>query len=166
VLSPEKDVSRKDAKAQRRRGEKKTSEAKRHVWPQTANSCPVCPAWEQAATLQRRLDGTGAQSHAPLERRDDTVTLAWEREESGYYLLGQKMQTSRITSKGQVTIPAEMRKRLGLEPGDQVGFILDDDGIRVVPREHRIEAAFGLCKAKVSVTDEDMERVIRKRGDK
>jgi AbrB family looped-hinge helix DNA binding protein len=76
------------------------------------------------------------------------------------------MQTSTITSKGQVTIPAAMRKRLGLEPGDQVGFILDDDGIRVVPREHRIEAAFGLCKAKVSVTDEDMERVIRERAGK
>jgi hypothetical protein len=53
-----------------------------------------------------------------------------------------------------------------LEPGDQVGFIIDDDGIRVVPREHRIEAAFGLCKAKVSVTDEDMERVIRERAGK
>jgi len=76
------------------------------------------------------------------------------------------MQTSRITSKGQVTIPAELRKKLGLEPGDQVGFVLDTEGLRVVPREHRIEAAFGLCQAKVSVTDEDMERVIRERAGK
>lgn len=76
------------------------------------------------------------------------------------------MQTSTITSKGQVTIPAEMRKRLGLKPGDQVGFIVDEDGIRVVRREHRIEAAFGICKADVSVTDEDMERVIRERAGK
>jgi len=85
---------------------------------------------------------------------------------SWYYLLGKKMQTSTITSKGQVTIPAEMRKRLGLKAGDQVGFIIDDEGIRVVPREHRIEAAFGLCKAKVSVSDQDMERVIRERAGK
>lgn len=76
------------------------------------------------------------------------------------------MQTSRITSKGQVTIPADLRKKLGLEPGDQVGFVLDTEGLRVVPREHRIEAAFGLCQAKVSVTDEDMERVIRERAGK
>ncbi|NCA88743.1 MAG: AbrB/MazE/SpoVT family DNA-binding domain-containing protein [Gammaproteobacteria bacterium] len=76
------------------------------------------------------------------------------------------MQTSTITSKGQVTIPAEMRKQLGLEPGDQVGFIIDAEGIRVVMREHRIEAAFGLCQSKVSVTDEDMERVIRERAGK
>jgi bifunctional DNA-binding transcriptional regulator/antitoxin component of YhaV-PrlF toxin-antitoxin module len=59
-----------------------------------------------------------------------------------------------------------MRKRLGLKSGDQVGFIIDDEGIRVVPREHRIEAAFGLCKAEVAVTDEDMERVIRERAGK
>lgn len=76
------------------------------------------------------------------------------------------MHTSTITSKGQVTIPAEMRKRLGLKAGDQVGFISDDEGIRVVPREHRIEAAFGLCKAKVSVSDQDMERVLRARAGK
>jgi AbrB family looped-hinge helix DNA binding protein len=76
------------------------------------------------------------------------------------------MQTSTLTSKGQVTIPAEIRKKLGLEPGDQVGFILDTEGLRVVPREHRIEAAFGLCQAKVSVTDEDMEHVIRERAGK
>jgi AbrB family looped-hinge helix DNA binding protein len=76
------------------------------------------------------------------------------------------MQTSTLTSKGQVTIPAELRKKLGLEPGDQVGFVLDTEGLRVVPREHRIEAAFGLCQAKVSVTDEDMERVIRERAGK
>lgn len=44
------------------------------------------------------------------------------------------MQTSSITSKGQVTIPAELRKRRGLAPGDQVGFIIDAEGLRVVPR--------------------------------
>jgi AbrB family looped-hinge helix DNA binding protein len=76
------------------------------------------------------------------------------------------MQTSTITTKGQVTIPAEMRKRLGLKAGDQVGFIMDNDGIRVVPREHRIEAAFGLCQAGHSVSDEDMERAIRERAGK
>jgi antitoxin PrlF len=76
------------------------------------------------------------------------------------------MHTSTITSKGQVTIPAAMRKRLGLEQGDQVGFIMDDDGIRIVPREHRIKAAFGLCKAEIPVSDEAMERAIRERAGK
>jgi antitoxin PrlF len=35
---------------------------------------------------------------------------------------------STITSKGQVTIPAEVRKHLGLKQGDKVAFVLDDAG--------------------------------------
>ena len=35
------------------------------------------------------------------------------------------MLTSTVSSKGQVVIPAEVRQRLGLHPGDRVVF---DDG--------------------------------------
>jgi AbrB family looped-hinge helix DNA binding protein len=35
---------------------------------------------------------------------------------------GQRL-TSSISSKGQVTIPLEIRLRLGLKPGDQVEFV-------------------------------------------
>jgi len=76
------------------------------------------------------------------------------------------MQTSTLTTKGQVTIPVELRKRLGLHPGDQVGFVVEDGAVRLVRRERRIEAAFGICKAKVSVTDEEMEEAIRSRAGK
>ncbi|MEA3276847.1 MAG: AbrB/MazE/SpoVT family DNA-binding domain-containing protein [Pseudomonadota bacterium] len=74
------------------------------------------------------------------------------------------MQTSTLTSKGQVTIPAEVRRRLGLHPGDHVGFIVEEDEVRLVRRESRIEAAFGICEADSSVSVEDMERVIRQRA--
>ena len=74
------------------------------------------------------------------------------------------MQTSTLTSKGQVTIPAEVRKRLGLHPGDRVGFIIDGGEVRLVRKENRIEAAFGICKPETSVTVEDMERIIRQRA--
>ena len=76
------------------------------------------------------------------------------------------MLTSTLTSKGQVTIPADVRKRLGLHPGDQVAFVVEGDEVRIVRREHRIDAAFGICKAKVSVSDEDMEQAIRSRAGK
>jgi AbrB family looped-hinge helix DNA binding protein len=33
---------------------------------------------------------------------------------------------SRISSKGQVTVPLEVRERLGLEPGTPVVFVLRD----------------------------------------
>jgi len=36
---------------------------------------------------------------------------------------------AKITSKGQITIPAKLRDRLGVGPGDHLNFIEDDDGI-------------------------------------
>jgi antitoxin PrlF len=35
----------------------------------------------------------------------------------------------RVTSKGQVTIPRDVRKRLGITPGSEVDFQLDDGGV-------------------------------------
>jgi antitoxin PrlF len=37
------------------------------------------------------------------------------------------MATSRVTSKGQITLPLEVRKRLGIGPGDEVEF-LEENG--------------------------------------
>ena len=36
-----------------------------------------------------------------------------------------------VTSKGQVTIPKELRDQFGIEPGVQVDFIAAPDGIRL-----------------------------------
>jgi AbrB family looped-hinge helix DNA binding protein len=38
----------------------------------------------------------------------------------------------RVTSKGQVTIPQAVRERLGIEPGCEVSFEIDDHGARLV----------------------------------
>jgi antitoxin PrlF len=38
------------------------------------------------------------------------------------------MATASVTSKGQITIPIEVRKELGLKTGDRVEFIKRDDG--------------------------------------
>jgi len=35
----------------------------------------------------------------------------------------------RITSKGQVTIPREIREKAGFLPGTEVDFILQEDGV-------------------------------------
>ena len=76
------------------------------------------------------------------------------------------MQTSTLTGKGQITIPADLRKALGLHAGDKVGFLLENGEVRLVRRESRVEAAFGLIKADVSVTDAEMEETIRARAGK
>ncbi len=41
----------------------------------------------------------------------------------------------RITAKGQVTIPQEVRERAGLMPGTDVEFRLDRGGVRLVKVE-------------------------------
>jgi AbrB family looped-hinge helix DNA binding protein len=38
----------------------------------------------------------------------------------------------RITSKGQVTIPAEIRERFGFLPDTEVEFVVEGDTVRVV----------------------------------
>jgi len=39
----------------------------------------------------------------------------------------------RITSKGQVTIPADIRARAGLMPNTEVAFEIDGTAVRIVP---------------------------------
>ena len=40
----------------------------------------------------------------------------------------------RVTSKGQVTIPQDVRRLLGIEPGSDVDFEVDQDSVRLVRR--------------------------------
>ncbi len=35
---------------------------------------------------------------------------------------------STLTSKGQITLPVELRRRWGLKPGDRLDFTLEADG--------------------------------------
>ena len=43
------------------------------------------------------------------------------------------MITAKVTSKGQVTIPKEIREKLGVHPGENVGFE-EKDGLLVVSK--------------------------------
>jgi AbrB family looped-hinge helix DNA binding protein len=40
---------------------------------------------------------------------------------------------AKVTSKGQVTIPNEIRKKLGIRTEDKVDFILDGERVILVP---------------------------------
>lgn len=76
------------------------------------------------------------------------------------------MPTSTVTSKGQTTIPKEIREHLHLKPGDRVEFVTEEDG-RVVVLPATLDAAelAGILKAPSKpVTVEAMNLAIRKRG--
>ena len=45
--------------------------------------------------------------------------------------------SSSLSSKGQVTVPQEIRKRLGVAPGDRIDFVVEGD--RTVIRPSRSE---------------------------
>lgn len=45
---------------------------------------------------------------------------------------GAKMELARLTSKGQITIPKDIRNKLNLKEGDKVLFIEEDDKIVLV----------------------------------
>ena len=45
------------------------------------------------------------------------------------------MPRATMTSKGQITVPQEVRKHLGIEPGDRLSFHIADDGAVTVESE-------------------------------
>ena len=53
-----------------------------------------------------------------------------------------------LTQKGQVTIPAEIRSRLGLKPHDKVRFELEGEGVKLRPAASKILRWYGAVSAK------------------
>ena len=51
-----------------------------------------------------------------------------------------KIAQSRVTSQGQVSVPAEVRRRLGLAPGSVLEWDAEGDDV-VVRRAHRYSSA-------------------------
>lgn len=68
-------------------------------------------------------------------------------------MLGQQGHYySKVTAKGQVTLPADLRQRVGIEPGDLVEVrvgVSDDPVIEVRRRPSLIEATAGIARPKV-----------------
>jgi antitoxin PrlF len=45
---------------------------------------------------------------------------------------------STLSSKGQLTVPQEVRKRLGLETGDRVEFVMEDGRTTIRPARSEV----------------------------
>jgi len=76
------------------------------------------------------------------------------------------MTISTITSKGQTTIPGEIRRHLKLKAGDRIQFIVEDDGkVVLVPATIDVSELKGLlAPAPRRVSLEAMDAAIRKRA--
>ena len=71
------------------------------------------------------------------------------------------MHSSTVTTKGQITIPAIIRKQFGLQVGTKVSFVVENEKIIVQPVPDKIEDGFGLVSCTRSVSLDDMEKIIR-----
>lgn len=76
---------------------------------------------------------------------------------------GRQMPVATLTSKGQTTIPKEIRDMLGLAPGDKLDFVVESDG-RVVLRPATLDVRElrGILRRKGAkpVSLEEMDRAI------
>src|ERR1039458_2560373 len=73
----------------------------------------------------------------PSDLRESCSDFKRERPgEGSFWLLAEVIligMTSRVGPKGQVVIPKEMRDRLGIVPGDEVDFALENNAVRIEP---------------------------------
>lgn len=58
-----------------------------------------------------------------------------------------------MTERGQVTVPAEVRRLLGLRPKDKVAFTIDDGVVRIKPVEFTVQSAYRSIKPLVRGLD-------------
>lgn len=62
-----------------------------------------------------------------------------------------KCMKSRVSSKGQVTAPADVRKRLGLQPGTVVTFEIYENGVLLRKGSvggHPVDRSFGILRLR------------------
>jgi AbrB family looped-hinge helix DNA binding protein len=76
------------------------------------------------------------------------------------------MTTATLTGKGQVTIPAEVRQRMGLGAGDRIEFVeLESGDFAIKPAIDDVRSLKGvLRKPQKPVSVSDMHAAIRKRA--
>ena len=70
------------------------------------------------------------------------------------------MLSSAVTTKGQITVPAKMREKLGIKPGDRVGFIEEHGRLVLQPQPQGMAAAFGILKSTKSASLKEMNAAI------
>lgn len=73
----------------------------------------------------------------------------------------QTMYTSRITTKGQVTIPADIRRLLRLSPKDKVSFVIEkDDVVKIEPAKSVVAQTAGMFKSDRPALSAKEERAL------
>ncbi|MGY0193716.1 AbrB/MazE/SpoVT family DNA-binding domain-containing protein [Leptothrix sp. BB-4] len=71
------------------------------------------------------------------------------------------MDVTSVTSKGQVTIPKEVRQRLGIRKGSRVAFVVVGDRVELQVQSHAVPdtegSGFGLLKSARPAVPADLD---------
>lgn len=83
---------------------------------------------------------------------------------------------SSVTSKGQVTIPSLVRRHLGVGTPDKIAFVIDDDGVHLMPVPLTLDDFYGSVPALpgretvdfedqiTEAMDAEADRIVREMG--
>jgi len=76
------------------------------------------------------------------------------------------MEIAKVTAKGQITIPVDVRKRLGIGPGDKVVFVEQEGSFVLYNAAHvaidTIQSAMlGAAERAGIKTEEDVARLVQ-----
>lgn len=74
------------------------------------------------------------------------------------------MRTARLSSKSQIVIPADIRRQLGLQPGDNLQMYVEDQQI-VITKESSIDALERLRALAGSLDFSISDEILRSRAE-
>jgi AbrB family looped-hinge helix DNA binding protein len=69
-------------------------------------------------------------------------------------------QVSVVTRKGQITIPVEIRRKLGIKEGDKVALRIEDDQVCLTRVEGVVDRTAGSLKPRQPVPPPERQRQI------
>ena len=62
-----------------------------------------------------------------------------------------------LTKKSQITLPKQVREFLGVKPGEQITFVIEDNSVKIIPVKSKLEENFG--KVKPIQKPEDFKQI-------
>ena len=72
-----------------------------------------------------------------------------------------KQIVTSMTQRGQVSVPVEVQRLLGLRPRDKVAFVIEDNVVRLVSAREALEAVFGSVKPLSGSNASDFDQQVR-----
>ena len=76
------------------------------------------------------------------------------------YYKGSDMEITSVTSKGQVTIPKEVRQQLGIRQGSRIEFAVVDDHVEMRVKSSPTgvpDSGFGMLKSRRAAVPADFD---------